>query len=48
MNGFLSRLFGGSDPHLVHECRRCGASVDSETPNCPTCGHGEIRVYDVR
>jgi ribosomal protein L37E len=48
MSGLLGRLFTRSDPHVIYECRRCGESVDSQTAECPVCGHGEISTYDVR
>jgi rubrerythrin len=48
VSGLFARLFAGSEPHVVYECRRCGESVDSETSNCPVCGHSEISEYDLR
>ena len=36
------------EPSTVHECRRCGTTVDSETESCPTCGGAEIAVYELQ
>ncbi|WP_436932441.1 hypothetical protein [Halosimplex halobium] len=34
-------------PERVHECRRCGATVDAGCERCPTCGHQGIATYEV-
>ncbi|ELY93679.1 hypothetical protein C480_19549 [Natrialba aegyptia DSM 13077] len=34
-------------PNLLHECRRCGATVDEDSESCSECGSTEIAVYDL-
>jgi ribosomal protein L37E len=36
--GNIVSLFGGRNADVVSECRRCGASVDTDAEECPNCG----------
>lgn len=35
-------LFRGEGDVAVHECRRCGTSVESAQAECPACGSADI------
>lgn len=36
---FFGGETGGDD---VHECRRCGTTVETTTATCPSCGNDDI------
>ncbi len=41
---------GDPDPEVVHECRRCGRTLDpgEEVPeDCPDCEEGDLVRYEV-
>jgi uncharacterized OB-fold protein len=31
----------------VHECRRCGATLEPGVDTCPQCGKSDIATYEV-
>ncbi|WP_290813472.1 hypothetical protein [Halovivax sp.] len=35
-------LFRGDGGVAVHECRRCGTSVETAEAECPACGSNDI------
>ncbi|WP_169317767.1 hypothetical protein [Halovivax asiaticus] len=43
----VREIFGGSpaDSEDVHECRRCGTTVETTTTSCPACGSEDIVVH---
>ncbi len=44
----LTRVRGFiSDDGLVYECRHCGTTLESDTVDCPHCGHSDVAVYEI-
>ena len=41
-------LFSGDGGVAVHECRRCGTSVDTEETVCPNCSSDDISTVTTR
>ena len=41
-------LFNEDGGVAVHECRRCGTSVDTEEAACPNCGSDDITTVTTR
>lgn len=41
----LQRFRRGSE--VVHECRNCGTTVDTDETPCPTCESEEIAQYRI-
>ncbi|GGN92550.1 hypothetical protein [Haloarcula pellucida] len=37
----------GETTTVVHECRRCGASVEGHVAECPHCASGRISRYEM-
>ena len=37
----------GLRPTDIYECRDCGAKVDEDTTECPTCESTEIAHYEL-
>ncbi|WP_202614561.1 hypothetical protein [Halostella litorea] len=42
----LTRLLADA-PTVVRECRRCGASLDTDADRCPECGSGESARFEI-
>lgn len=34
------------DPTVVHECRRCGTTVETTDDPCPYCGPTDVVRYE--
>ncbi len=43
----ITRLLPGDGTVVVVECRNCGATVESETEECPDCGTSEFVRYEI-
>lgn len=43
----MKRLLA-DDAEVLHECRRCGASLDSDTDACPECGSTDFERFEIR
>lgn len=43
----VREIIGGSpvDSEDIHECRRCGTTVETTTASCPACGSEDIVVH---
>jgi len=46
MFGRLVTVLRG-DRATIHECRRCGTTVEPSAVGCPACESGEIARYDL-
>jgi predicted Zn-ribbon and HTH transcriptional regulator len=39
----LERVFGSEI--VLHECRNCGTTLDSEDARCPECDSADVATY---
>ncbi|THE64791.1 hypothetical protein D8Y22_11070 [Salinadaptatus halalkaliphilus] len=43
-----SVLFRTDESTTIEECRRCGTTIESRGPECPTCGCEDIVTYRIQ
>ena len=43
----LTRVRGLIGTDTVYECRRCGATLESELDECPLCETSDVARYEI-
>jgi rubrerythrin len=43
----LATVVVGRGERVVHECRRCGATLESPDDHCPYCGRTDVATFDL-